>query len=57
MITKCGIRVETYVHTAEGLVNFDDLTPEQKKKAATELKIRYMNAMFAGRAKFRAAEE
>lgn len=43
------IRTVSYVHGKDGsLIRFDDLTHEQKVKAATELKIRYMKAMFPG---------
>ena len=56
MTTKHGITVGSYVQTADGLVNFDDLAPEQKTKAATQLKASYLNAMYAGRAVFTAEE-
>ena len=51
MVTKSGIRVESYVHDAKTgeLIAFDDLTPEQKTKAATELKCRYINELFRGK--------
>lgn len=43
------IRTESYVRTAEGgLIRFDDLTDAQKRKAATDLKLRMMRAMFPG---------
>lgn len=57
MTTKHGITVVSYVHTDQGLVIFEDLTQEQKKKAATELKLRYMNALYAGQATFTAAKD
>lgn len=56
LVTKYGIRVVSYVHTDQGLVEFDDLTPEQKQKAATELKLRYMNDLYRGKAVFTAEE-
>lgn len=46
------IRAVSYVHVGEKLVRFDDLTPEQKAGAATELKKGYLNALFRGRATF-----
>ncbi len=56
-MTKSGIRVESYVQTADGgLVNFDELTPDQKAHCATELKTRLMNELFRGRAEFRAED-
>ncbi len=43
------IRTESYVHSKDGgWIRFDDLTYEQKVKAATELKLRYLRAMFPG---------
>lgn len=54
---KQEIKVISYVHTADGLVNFEDLTPEQKRRAATALKIEYMNALYRGKATFTAAKE
>lgn len=46
---KQVIRTVSYVHSKDGgLIRFDDLTDEQKRKAATELKIRMLSAMFPG---------
>lgn len=43
------IRTESYVRSKDGgWIRFDDLTYEQKVQAATELKLRYMRAMFPG---------
>lgn len=42
------IRTESYVTKNGKLVRFDDLTLEEKRRAATELKLRYMRAMFPG---------
>ena len=53
---KQEIKVISYVHTADGLVNFEDLTPEQKRRAATALKIEYMNALYRGKATFTEAK-
>ncbi len=53
MITKHGIRVESFVHKPDGsLVNFDELSGEERVRAATELKKRYLNALYAGTAVF-----
>lgn len=54
-VTKYGIHVVSYVHTENGDVKFDDLPREQRERVATQLKITYLNAMFAGKAVF--AEE
>ena len=46
------IRVEAFCYVGETLVNVDDLSQEQKVKLATELKRRYLNELFRGRAEF-----
>ena len=53
MITKHGIRVESFVQTADGgLKNFDELTGKERVRAATELKATYLNALYMGKAVF-----
>lgn len=53
MMTKSGIRVDSYVQRADGtLVNFDDLTGEERVRAATELKCKWLNGLFMGIATF-----
>ena len=44
------IRTVSYGYSKEdgSLIPFDDLTVEQKTKAATELKLQYMRAYFPG---------
>ncbi len=57
MTTKSGIRVESYVQTADGgLVNFDELTPDQRTRCATALKLRLLGELFRGRAEFRVSD-
>ena len=52
------IKTVSYVHSADGgLIPFDDLTPEQKQKAATQLKLTFLNELFRGRAEFFITEE
>lgn len=51
------IKTESYVHVGGELVRFDELPPELKQRAATELKIMWMNALFHGRAVFTAEEQ
>ena len=46
------IKVLTYVEKNGELVRFDDLTPEEKRYAATKLKLDYLNAMYRGIARF-----
>jgi len=58
MMTSVGIRVESYVQGPDGeLINFDDLTQEQRTKVATELKKRWLNELYRGVATFTEAEE
>lgn len=51
------INTVAYVHTDAGLVSTDELSAEQRKKLATELKLEYLNNLFSGEAAFTAAEE
>lgn len=48
MRKKPVIRTESFVTKNGQLVRFDDLTLEEKRWAATELKLRYLRAMFPG---------
>lgn len=48
------IRVEAYVTVDGKEVNVDELTPEQKVKLATWLKVTYLNELFRGQAVFTA---
>ena len=57
MARDIKIRTVSYVRVNGELVEFEKLTPEQKRKAATILKVNYLNALFAGKAEFRAAEQ
>ena len=52
------IKVITYVYVGskDNKVRFSDLTPEQQCEAGTQIKEKYLNALFAGRAKFYRAE-
>lgn len=46
---KPVIRTESYVHGSDGsLIRFEELTDDQKRMAATELKLRLVRAMFPG---------
>lgn len=51
------IKTVSYVRVKGELVRFDDLPPELKQRAATELKIRYLNELFRGRVEFVPAGE
>ena len=50
------IKVISYVRKGDELVRFDDLSKEEREKIATDLKIRWLNALFAGQAVFAAAD-
>lgn len=56
MAKKFEIKAVSYVHVGDKLVCTDDLTQEQKRRLATELKLKWMNALFAGQAEFYAAD-
>ena len=45
---KPVIRTESYVYVSGVPVRFDDRTPEQKRAAATELKLRWMRGLYPG---------
>ncbi len=49
------ITVKSYVRYQGELVEFCDLPPDVKEKAATELALRYFNTLFAGKAVFTVA--
>ena len=54
LVTKNGIRVVSYVHTERGLIDFDDLAPEEQARAATAIKQTYLNELYRGKAVFEA---
>ena len=46
------IKVVSYVHVGDQLVNTKDLDPEQRQRLATWIKCTYLNALYEGKAKF-----
>lgn len=46
------IRVESYVHVGDQLVNTDDLTYEQKVQLAGWIKLNYCQELYRGKAVF-----
>ena len=46
------IKVVSYVHVGDQLVNTEDLDPERKRQLATWIKCTYLNTLYAGKAKF-----
>ncbi len=51
------IKVVSYVHVGDQLVNTEDLDPERKRQLATWLKCTYLNALFEGKARFYPVED
>lgn len=51
------IKVVSYVHVGDRLVNTQDLDPERKRQLATWIKCTYLNALFEGKARFYPVEE
>ena len=51
------IKVRAFVTINGEAVDVDTLSPEMKKEVATQLKLKWMNAMFRGQAVFTVAEE
>lgn len=51
------IKVVSYVHVGDQLVNTEDLDPEQKRQLATWIKCTYLNALYEGKAKFYPVED
>lgn len=51
------IKCISYVRVGGELVETSKLSPEQKERLATWLKVTYLNALFAGRAEFSVATE
>ena len=45
---KPVIRTESYVYVSGVPVRFEDLTPEQKRAAATERKLRWLRGLYPG---------
>lgn len=51
------IKVRAFVSVNGEYVDVDTLSPEMKQKLATQLMLKWMNAMFRGQAVFTVAEE
>lgn len=46
------IKVVSYVHVGDQLVNTEDLDSERKRQLATWIKCTYLNTLYAGKVKF-----
>lgn len=57
LVTKDGIKVVRLIHTERGLVDMDDLVPEEKARAATQIALTYLNELYRGKAVFTAEGE
>lgn len=57
IVTKHGIKVVSYVHTERGLVDCDELTPEEKARLGTAIMLTYCGELYRGKATFEVAEE
>lgn len=51
------IKVRSFVSVNGEYVEVASLSPEMRREVATQLKLRWMNAMFRGRAVFTVAED
>lgn len=51
------IKVRSFVSVNGEYVDVDTLSPEMRREVATQLKLKWMNAMFRGKAVFSVAEE
>lgn len=51
------IKVVSYVHVGDQLVNTEDLDPDRKRQLATWIKCTYLNTLYEGKAKFYPVEE
>jgi len=51
------IKVVSYVHVGDQLVNTEDLDAEQKRRLATWIKCTYLNTLYQGKAKFYPVEQ
>lgn len=51
------IQVRSFVTINGEYVEVDTLSPEMRRKVATQLKLKWMNAMFRGKAVFTVADE
>lgn len=52
IVTKSGIKVVAYVHTAEGLKDVDELNAEEKTRLGQQITCTWLNALYAGKAEF-----
>jgi hypothetical protein len=48
------IRVESYITIGGVDYNLDEMTPEQKNLVGSHLRVKFLNAMFLGKAVFKA---
>ncbi len=51
-MSKCAIKTRSWVHKDGKLVEFKDLPPSERERAALELRLRYLNTLYRGKAVF-----
>ena len=52
MAKKFEIKVRSFVHKGDELVNVDALSPQDQVELATRLKISWLNSLYRGQATF-----
>ena len=57
MAKTMKLTVRSWVHQGDELIRFDSLPPDVRRAIATELKCKYLNALFAGKVTFHPSEE
>ena len=57
MAKDMKITVRTWVHKDGELTEVCELSPDEQKEVATQLKLKWLNALYAGKAKFEKAPE
>lgn len=54
MPKKFEITVRSWVHKGDKLVSVDTLSPEERVELATQLKVNFLNSIYAGKVTFTA---
>lgn len=54
MPKKFEITVRSWVHKGDKLVSVDTLSPDERVELATQLKVKWLNSLYVGKATFNA---